>query len=323
MAEVKDYMWNYSDPYAYLKKVDHGLSSMPPMIISVALTGSVHGKEANPNLPELPEEQAEQSYDAYKAGASIVHIHRRLRDNPSMSSYSGDDYLEVNALVREKCPDIIINNTSSGLPGITMEQRLACVEHGKPEMASLDLHAFILRLVIKAREAGQEPMSFDVCIPWTYGESEKYATKMKEKGVKPEMEIYDPGEFWFVDSLIKGGFVAPPYWIQFVMGFQTSMYATPANVLNLVQHLPPNSLFSMIGTGVNQMPMVTMGILLGGHIRVGMEDNIYIEPGKLCQSNAEQVEKVVRLARDMGRRIATPKEARQMLGISEKPTQYS
>jgi len=108
-----------------------------------------------------------------------------------------------------------------------------------------------------------------------------------------------------------------------VMGFQTSMYATPANVLNLVQHLPPNSLFSMIGTGVNQMPMVTMGILLGGHVRVGMEDNIYIEPGKLCQSNAEQVEKVVRLARDMGRRIATPKEARQMLGISEKPTQYS
>jgi 3-keto-5-aminohexanoate cleavage enzyme len=165
-------------------------------------------------------------------------------------------------------------------------------------------------------------MPFDVRIPWTYGESEKYATKMKEKGVKPELEIYDPGEFWFVDSLIKGGFVAPPYWIQFVMGFQTSMYATPANVLNLVQHLPPNSLFSMIGTGVSQMPMVTVGIILGGHVCVGMEDNVYIEAGKLAKSNAEQVERGVRLAKEMDRPIATPKETRQMLAISEQPTQY-
>jgi 3-keto-5-aminohexanoate cleavage enzyme len=233
-----------------------------------------------------------------------------------------DDYLEVNALVREKCPDIIINNTTSGIPGITIEQRLACVEHAKPEMASLDIHAFILRIIIKGREPGQPGMPFDVCIPWTYGESEKYATKMKEKGVKPELEIYDPSEFWFVDSLIKGGFVAPPYWIQFVMGFQTSMYATPANVLNLVQHLPPNSLFSMIGTGVNQMPMVTVGIILGGHVSVGMEDNVYIEAGKLAKSNAEQVERGVRLAKEMDRPIATPKETRQMLAISEQPTQY-
>ena len=322
MVEGEGYTWNYSDIYQYLKRIDHGLSSLPPVIISVALTGSVHGKEANPNLPETPEEQAEQAYQAYKAGASIVHIHARQKDNPVMTSYHGEDYVKINALIREKCPDMIINNTTSGGPWNTMEERLACVEHARPEIASLDTHAFIMEWVQKSREPGQPGIPIGFCIPWTYDETRKYATRMKEKGVKPEVEIYDPGEFWFVAALIKEGLVDPPYWIQFVMGFQTSMYATPANLLNLVSHLPDDSLFSVLGVGVTQIPMVTMGILLGGHIRVGMEDNIYIAPGKLCRSNAEQVEKAARLAREMERRIATPREARRMLGISEKPTQY-
>lgn len=322
MEEARDYMWDYANPWQYLEKISHGLHSLPPLIVSVATTGSVHGKESCPGLPETAEEQAGQTYECYKAGASVVHIHAREKDNPRMTSYSGEDYLKINALIREKCPDIIINNTTSGLPGITMEQRLAGVEYAKPELASLDNHAFIVRITLKPREPGQPPTHIDACIPWTYGEAEKYAQKMKEKNVKPEIEIYDSGEFWFADFLIKEKLVDPPYWFQFVMGFQSSMYATPANLLTLIHHLPPNSLFSVIGVGVTQIPMITMGILLGGHVRVGLEDNIFIEPGKLAKNNAEFVERVVRLARETGRRIATPKQARQMLGISEKPTQY-
>jgi len=322
MEEPRDYTWDYADPRQYLEKTKRGLHSLPPLIVTVAITGSVHGKESCPGLPETAEEQAEQAYQCYQAGASIVHVHARDKDNPRQTSYSGEDYLRINSLIRDKCPDMIINNTTSGLPGIATEQRLAGVEHAKPELASLDNHAFILRVTLKPREPGQPPTHIDACIPWTYGETEQYAKKMMEKNVKPEIEIYDSGEFWFSDFMIREGLVNPPYWFQFVMGFQSGMYATPANLLTLISHLPPNSLFSVLGVGVTQVPMVTMSILLGGHVRVGLEDNIFLEPGKLAKSNADFVEWVVRLARDMGRPIATPKQARQMLGISEKPTQY-
>jgi len=321
MTETKDYIWDYTNPYKYLEKTRRGLSSLPPLIISVAITGGMQGKEANPNLPESVEEQAEQTYDAYKAGATIVHIHARRKDNPTLTSSDPEDYKRVNAMVREKCPDMIINNTTGGGPGMTVEERLASV-YANPEICSLDPHAFIIRLMMKSREPGKPDVPLDMCIGVTYADTERYAKEMKERGVKAELEIYAPGEFWLVDNLIRQGLVDPPYWVQFVMGFQTSVYPTPMNLLNLIQQLPPQSLFSCIGIGTAMVPMIAMGIITGGHIRVGMEDNIYIEAGKPASGNGELVEKAVRLAREMGRAIATPKEARQMLGISEKPSQY-
>ena len=314
MAKVEDYIWDYLNPYQYLNKTRRGLASLPPVIISNAITGSVHGKGANPNLPESPEEQIEQTYESYKAGASIVHIHARDPENPSAGSMKAERYLIINAGIREKCPDIIINNTTAAGMG-SIEERCDAVMHAKPEIASLDPHAFIMRMEV----GGQ---SFDACLPITYKDTEDMARIMKENGVKPELELYEPGEFWMVDNLIRQGLVDPPYWVQMVMGFQTAVYATPMNLLTMIQQLPPQSLFSCIGVGVTMVPMIAMGLMLGGHIRVGLEDNVYIEAGKLAKSNAELVEKAVRLAKEMGRPIATPKEARQMLGISEKPTQY-
>ena len=118
------------------------------------------------------------------------------------------------------------------------------------------------------------------------------------------------------------GLVDPPYDFQFVMGFQTSSFPTPANLLGLVNELPPQSIFSVIGVGYFQIPMNVMGIMLGGHVRVGMEDNLYYAKGQKLKSNAELVARIVRIAKEMNREIATPAQAREMLGISQEPTQY-
>jgi 3-keto-5-aminohexanoate cleavage enzyme len=145
---------------------------------------------------------------------------------------------------------------------------------------------------------------------------------MKEEGVKPEMELYHPGMYWVVQDLIMEGLIEPPYDIQYVMGFQTSSFPTPANVLSLVNELPPQSLFFVIGVGHYQLPMNVMGILLGGHVRVGMEDNLYYSRGRKLKNNAEAVARIARIAKDMNREIATPQQAREMLGISQEPSSY-
>ncbi len=320
--ELKDYIWDYSSHYAYLEKIRTG---MPPLIITVAITGGVHGKEVNPNLPELPEEQAESTYKCYKAGASVVHIHARDPENPAVPTSNPDVYRKVNSLVREKCPDIIINNTTGGAPGMPMEERIKCTE-ANPELASLNCGPFMFDFKLEARKpplfGRPEDMRVRICMPVTYDETEFYAKTMRERGIKPELEVYNDGQMWVVNNLIRKNLIDPPYFIQFVMGFITGAYPTPLNLLMMIQQLPLNSIFEVIGIGNSQIPMNTMGILMGGHVRVGMEDNVYYKRNVLADSNAQFVERIVRLAKDMGREIATPKQARQMLGISETPSQY-
>lgn len=321
--EVKDYIWDYRDPYTWMAKVRS--STLPPLIISCAITGGVQGKEMNENLPETAEEQAEQTYQAYKAGASIVHVHVRNPDCYWMTSANPDDYRRVNAMIRERCPDIIINNTTGGGPELTIEQRMASI-YANPEMCSLNLGPFVLKMPLQERAAPlphpRPAMLFDRCIPQGYSDMATYAKAMKENGIKPELELYHPGQYWVAQDLIMQGLIDPPYDFQFVMGFQTSSFPTPANLLSLINELPANSLFTVIGVGHFQIPMNVMAILLGGHVRVGMEDNLYYAKGRKLKNNAEAVERIVRLAREMNREVATPKQARQMLGLSSKPSQY-
>jgi 3-keto-5-aminohexanoate cleavage enzyme len=317
-----EYMWDFSNTYQYMEKVRRG---MPPLIISVAITGGVHGKEVNPILPESPEEQSDQTYECYKAGASVVHIHARAKDNRSMTSSDSEDYKMINAMIRERCPDIIINNTTGGSPGLTSEQRMASL-YANPELASLNCGPFVFQMTLKERKppltGRPEDFLLDACVPVSYGETELYARTMKEKGIKPELEVYNEGQFWLVNNLINKKLIDPPYVIQFVMGFQTGTYPTPKNVLSMIEQLPRKSIFECIGVGPFQVPMILMGMIMGGHVRVGTEDNVYLERGKLAERNVQFVERVVRLAREMGREVATPAVSRKMLGISEKPSQY-
>ena len=327
MIESKDCLFDFSSEAEIHQRMLRGVGNLPPLIISVALTGSGQGKEANPNLPETPEEQAEQAYEAYMAGASSVHIHRRRRENPSENSFATEDYIEVNALVREKCPDIIINNTAAGGrlrfgdSDKVSDQMLFSV-YARPELASLDTSNYASRIISKARESvrsedGIKEYSFSM----TPTEAEIAAKLMKEYEVKPEFEIFDTGDLHYVHNLIKAGLVNKPYWIQLVLSPRHT-FPTPSYLLHMLKYVPQGSLVSVIGVGVPQIALITMAMVLGCHVRVGMEDNIYIGKGQLAKSNAEFVEKVVRLARELGREVATPKQARQMMGLSETPRQY-
>jgi 3-keto-5-aminohexanoate cleavage enzyme len=320
---VSEYSWDYRDPYQWMHRVR--TSSLPPMIICCAITGGVQGKEANANLPETPEEQAEQTYEAYKAGASMVHNH--ARDPQKWYDGTGDPRQSrlVNALIREKCPDIIINNTTGGGPGMSVEARLSTLEAG-PEVATLNMGPDVSKFNFKERKAPlaspRAAFASNECMSASYADITMFARRMKERGIKPEMEIYHPGMFWVCQDLINQGLLGTPYLIQFVMGYQTSSYPTPADLLLLIDRLPSQSVYAVAGIGPFQMPMTVMSILLGGHVRVGMEDNVYYSRGQLLERNVQAVERIVRIAREMNRDIATPAQARQMMGLSSKPSTY-
>lgn len=320
--------WDYRDVYEFDRRLKKG---MPPLIISVAITGGAAGKEVNPNLPETPEEQAQSVYEAYKAGACAVHIHARdPQTGYAYPSSNPDHYLEINRRVRELCPDIIINNTTgAGAGGLSSEQRMKSLD-ANPELASLNCGPLIVKGVLPKRKpplSGRDqdlPLD-DFIIPVTVGEAERYARAMLERGIKPELEIYSPQHFNTANVLIRQGLSKKPFWFTLIFSNPEGGIAVAANmnnIMNMVGMLPPDSLFQIIGVGYTQTFVITSAILLGGHVRVGMEDNVFYRPGELLKSNAQAVERVVRIARELDRDIATPQQARKMLGISETPSRY-
>jgi 3-keto-5-aminohexanoate cleavage enzyme len=314
-------IWNYSDPYEYIKRVQN--NEMPPLIITAAITGGGAGKEINPNLPETPEEQAKAAYEAHKAGASIIHIHARDETGAEVSTDPAK-YREINRRVREVCPDVIVNNTTGGGPGIPREEVIRILE-AEPEICSLNMGASNIRFVKKKREAPLRGRPADIVLdavfPATTGEIERIARICLEKDIKPEMEIYNASMLWGVLNLIRQNSIKKPYWVQLI--FSPSFeYPTPKAVINLMDYLPRDSIFSVIGVGPHQLPLTTLSIMLGGHVRVGLEDNLFYQKGELAKSNAQLVERTVRIAKELGREIATPAQAREMLGLSQKPRRW-
>ncbi len=315
--------FDHRNPYEWSRLT--ATASLPPLIICVAITGGVHGKEANPNLPETPEEQVEQTEACYRAGASMVHLHARNPKNWAEGTGDPDAFFKINARIREKCPDIILNLTTGGSFGQSFAERIKCLD-AKPETASLNLGPEMYKVRMRERKAPlpypRQAQLLNDCSHTTYDEVATLARMMKERGIRPEMELFHPGHYWVIHDLIKQGLVEKPYQIQLVLGSVTASYATPWNVMALIQELPADSLFSIAAMGPFQFPMTMMSIILGGHVRVGMEDNVYLKKGRLLKSNAEAVERIADLAKGMNRAIATPKQAREMLGLSLTPSQY-
>ncbi|MEM1586514.1 MAG: 3-keto-5-aminohexanoate cleavage protein [Candidatus Bathyarchaeia archaeon] len=318
--------WNYNDPLEYVQRVRRG--TLPPLIISVALTGGVHGKEVNPNLPETPDEQAQHAYEAYLAGASIVHIHARdPRTGYATPSTNPEDYHKINKKIRELCPDIIINNTTGGGLGLSTEERMKSLE-ADPEIASLNMGPLAWRALLKKREppltGRPEDVLMDSIWPPTFSwrETEMFAQRMLEKNIKPEMEVYHQGQFQLVYNLIEKNLVRPPYLIQFVMGPPSSVLPTAQNLVSMLYHVPQNSIVSVAAIGPFQTPLATIAIAMGLHVRVGLEDSIYYRRGELAKSNAQLVERIVRIAKELDRPIATPAQAREMLGLPKEPKKY-
>lgn len=322
MSQKHVYLWNYANSYEFMERMNDG---MPPVVVCVACNGGVQGKEYNENLPETADEIADSVYDAYKAGASIVHIHARDPEHLSSGARRTEIWYEINRKVRERCPDIIINNTTGGSADMSMDERLSCLD-AHPEMASLNLVPDMSKFSMKERKAPlpdpHPAYEYNDCIPFSYRWVTKFATEMKKRSIKPELETYHPGGAWVIRDLIEEGLLEKPYWIQTVMGYQTSSFPTVENVVALLREFPEGALWLCSGIGVYQLPMTTLAILMGGHVRVGMEDNIYYRKGEKLTSNAQVVQRTVRIAHELNREIATAPQARQMLGLSADPSKY-
>ncbi|ABW20128.1 3-keto-5-aminohexanoate cleavage enzyme [Alkaliphilus oremlandii] len=269
---------------------------MDKLIITAALTGAEVTRENQPNLPLTPDEIAEAAYQCYLAGASIVHVHARDAEGNPTQSY--DVYKEIKEKIEAKC-NIIFQPSTGGAVWHGPEERLQPVDL-KPEMATLS--------------AGTCNFGPDVFMN-TEEYIEKFATKMKEMGVKPEIEVFERGMIENAKKLVKQGLVETPLHFDFVLGVPGACPATPEDLLYMVRNIPEGSTWTVAGIGRHELPLATMGIILGGHVRVGFEDNVYYGKGQLAQSNAELVERVVRIAKELGREVATPDEARRILNI--------
>ena len=293
--------------------------SVRKIVVTIAPTGGMANKQMNPALPTQPLEIAEDVHRCYNAGASVVAVHARRPDdgatcNPAI-------YREINSLIRDRCDIVINNSTGGGINGdmvrqaengyweILWEERLKGIEAGA-EMCTLD------PTTIVARFEGKE-----ILMNTSPSRCRELAERMKEKGIKPEWEVFSPTHL-LQDVLtnIKAGLDKPPYFINFVLGadrgFQGAMPYTPRILQQMVDLMPEGAVFNVSAIGVSQLNAGIQSLLLGGHVRVGLEDNLYYGPGKLA-TNVEQVERIVRIIRDMGMEPATPQEAREIMGLPQ------
>jgi 3-keto-5-aminohexanoate cleavage enzyme len=310
--------WQYTNSYEFMERIRNG---MPPLIICVACNGGIQGKEANESIPETADEIADSVKDAYDAGASMVHVHARDPRNLSDGARDAEAWQEVVQKIRERCPEIIVNATTGGGPRMNMEERLSSLQ-ASPDVASLNLTPDMSKFKLKERSSPlpfpHPAMEIDECIPFTYGQIHEFAAEMKRRGIKPELEIYHSGGAYVIRYLIENELLEKPYWIQTVMGYQTGSFPTVENVLHMLKDLPPDSVWLCSAIGPYQLPLTTLATLMGGHVRVGLEDNVYFAKGHKASSNAVLVERSVRISHELNREIASPAQARQMLGLLPK-----
>lgn len=277
------------------------------VIITVAPSSNFQGKEANPAIPYTPEEIAEQVHGAWNAGASLAHMHARDRNGHQTNDVNV--FREINAAVRARCDIIIQNSIAPALgpnPG-TAEDGLQVLD-ADPEMCSIDMG---ISVVVNRGKT--------VIIEWTREFLRRAARIMAERGIKPEMEIFNDSQMDEALMMIGEGLFTPPHSFSFVTNMhkvnQGSVAFSPKRLMGYVDLLPPNSMFSTLGVGPAQLPATVQSVLLGGNARVGFEDNIYFSRGVLAKSNAQLVERLVRIVRDLGLEVASPDEARRMLAM--------
>ena len=284
------------------------------IIITVAQTGAFHGKESNPNIPLTPQEIADSAYDCYNAGAAIVHIH--ARDKEGLSTNDPAVYNEIGSRIRAKCNLVTQYSTApANRAGTVAEDGMKLLydkDLVKPDMCSLDCS------LISTSWAGRT-----FVYEWFRDFLLKYAKMMKDMGIKPELECFDPTSVEDVFNILQpAGVLDDPVSLSFVMGMdrisQGAISFSEENLDFMIRKLPKNQFvnFSTISIGAkNHVPGMAMTVLKGGGARVGMEDNIYYGPGELLKSNAQMVERAVRIIHELGFEVATPDEARDILKI--------
>jgi len=287
---------------------------MSKVIITAAIIGAGPTRDQNPHIPITPAEIADSAVEAFNEGASIVHIHVR---DPETGEASNEAHLfeEVVDRVRSKC-DVILNLSTGGGGGLyigpggetvsdfiqSAERRVEHVLKLKPEMCSLDIGSmnFGEGLFVNAPAV-------------VY----KMAEYIKEAGVKPEVELFDIGHIEIAKRLLSLNLLETPPHYQLCMGTQGSLAATPKNAVHFIESLPPGGTWSIFGVARTQFPMVAIGVLMGGHVRIGFEDNLYMKKGVKAKSNAELVKRTVDIIENLNQDVASVDEAREILGLKK------
>lgn len=289
------------------------------VILTIAPTGGMASKAQNPHLPTQPDEIARDVYDCYKAGASVVAIHARRPDDGA--TCNADIYRDINRRIRDRCDIVINNSTGGGVNGdmvgrggngyweILWEERLKGLDAGA-EMCTLDATTII------ASFEGRE-----LLMNTSPERSRQLATMMRDRGIKPEWEVFTHSHIvQDVATLIGEALDKPPYFINMVLGthraFQNALPYSPRTLQQMVDLLPAGAIFGVSGIGPAQLPAIANALLLGGHVRVGLEDNLYYAQGRLA-TNLELTERAVRICTEMGYELATPSEAREIMGLPQ------
>ncbi|HOO42130.1 MAG TPA: 3-keto-5-aminohexanoate cleavage protein [Bacteroidales bacterium] len=274
---------------------------MDKLIITAAICGAEVLKEHNPAIPYTVEECVREARSAYDAGASIIHLHVRYDDGTP--TQDKERFRVIMEAIAEACPGVIIQPSTGGAVGMTNDERLQPTELN-PEMATLD--------------CGTLNFGGDEIFENTENTIKYFGKRMIERGIKPELEVFDKSMIEMALRLEKKGYIQKPMHFDFVMGVNGGIGGSLRDFVFLRGSIPSDATYTVAGLGRFEMPLAAAAIIDGGHVRVGFEDNVYISKGVLAKSNGELVEKVVRLARELGREIATPKEAREILSLPIK-----
>ena len=271
-----------------------------PLIITCAISGAEVTKAHNPAVPYTVQEMAIAAQEAVHAGASVIHLHARYDDGTP--TQKADRYLEIIQAIQAKCPDVIIQVSTGGAVGMSRVERLEVLQV-KPEMATLD--------------CGTLNFGGDEIFVNTENDIIYFANTMQEQWIHYECECFEKGHIDMVKRLVRLGKITQPLRFSFVLGVNGGMTGEDRDFHFLRESIPSNSTYSVAGIGKYEFPLAKLAIEHGGHVRVGLEDNLYISKGVLAKNNAELVSKVVQMAKEFGRDIATPHQARQILRMEK------
>ena len=271
---------------------------MEKLIITAAICGAEVLKEHNPAVPYTIEECVREAKSAYVAGASIIHLH--VREDDGTPTQDKERFRVIMEAIKKECPDVIIQPSTGGAVGMTDDERLQPTELC-PEMATLD--------------CGTCNFGGDDVFVNTENTIKYFGDRMIERGIKPELEVFDKSMIEMALRLHKKGHIVKPMHFDFVMGVNGGIGGDIRDFSFLRGSIPADATYTVAGVGRFEFPLAVLAIIDGGHVRVGFEDNVYVSKGVLAKSNGELVEKVVRLAKEFGREIANPKEAREILGL--------
>ncbi len=282
------------------------------VIIACALVGSATRKNQNPNTPYSPKEQAEAAHLAYKAGAAMVHVH--AIEDDGTNSTNKERIKATHDAIKEKTPELIVNMTSALGMGATPAMRLEQLLYVRPEVSSLNLATMNFAFI--NRKTGEVLVDYTFDNPLNMVAD--FVKNMKELGIKPELEVYNTGGIDNYHFLSGSGNFTDPVNFNFVFGVCGGAAFRPAGFLAMKDAIPAGANFTACGVGPDEWPAITQSVLCGGHVRVGLEDNLRMPNGELAKGNYELVEEAVKIVEFLGCEAATPDEARAIMGTTKK-----